>query len=323
MEFATLNDGHYMPVVGLGTFQGNYDFTCNKSTVVNAVKTAVDVGYRHFDTAANYRTEDGLGEALAELFNSKLIARPDVFVTTKLWCTKHRREDVVPSLRTSLSTLGLQYVDLFLIHWPIALKPGDEMWPKDDDGKVIYADDTIPFTETWQGMIECQKLGLARSIGVSNFNRRQLQTLFESSSVKPAVNQVEVHPFFSNARLVDFCQQNDILVTCYSPLGKPTRPWARKDEPVVAKDATLNEIAAKYNKTASQVALRLQIQRGLGIIPKSNSVDHQRDNISIFDFNLSDEDMTEIMSKCNRDFRVLQLKHLFGDSKEYPFSDEY
>lgn len=321
-QYRELNDGQRMPIVGLGTFQGNYDYTISKSLVLKAVKSAVEVGYRHFDTASVYNTEEALGEAVGDLINSKLISRDDVFITTKLWCNSHRREDVVPATRNSLATLRLDYVDMYLMHWPVALKSGTEMWPRDDNGALIY-DQHASISDTWEGMIECQKLGLTKSIGVSNFCRRQLQMLIDGSTVTPANLQVESHPFLSNSKLIEFSQRNNIQVTAFSPLAKPTRPWAMPDEPVVATHPVLNAIASKHNKTPAQVALRWQVQRGLAVVPKSNSINHQRENISIFDFSLSDDDMDEISTKCDCNLRVLTMRESLGADREYPFNDEY
>lgn len=320
MEYFDLNDGRRMPKIGLGTFQGTYDYNSTETVVVNAVKSSVSLGYRHIDTAFMYNTEKPIGIAVNELINSKQVARDDIFITTKLWNHAHRRQDVVPALKESLANLQLDYVDMFLVHWPIAFQQGSNPWPKDDKNQTIY-DDALSFTETWDGMIECQKLGLAKSIGVSNFNRRQLKVLFEHSSIKPANQQIEVNPYFGNEVLVDFCKQHGVQVTCYSPLGKPARPWKKEEDPVVATDPVLTSVGEKYGKTPSQVALRFLTQRGLAVIPKCNSVDHQKENVSIFDFKLSDEEMKEVW-KCNRNMRILSLRELLGGSKEYPFDED-
>lgn len=327
-QYLELNDGRRMPTVGLGTFQETYgdepQYQVNKSVVKAAVKSAVEVGYRHFDTASLYYTEESLGETLNDLISSKLISRDDVFVTTKLWSNCHRRKDVEAALRNSLAILNLDYVDMYLIHWPMALKSGSDLLPRDENGYLIFEETSI--SETWEGMIECQKLGLTKSIGVSNFCRRQLQTLIDCSSVTPANLQVEAHPFFSNSKLIEFSQRNGIQVTAYSPFGKPGRPWAKPEDPVVSTDPVLTAIGSKYNKTAVQVALRWQVQRGVAVIPKSNSPAHQRDNISIFDFSLSDDDVTEILTKCDCNFRAVKMQDVFDIGKDYPFdpfSDEY
>lgn len=321
MEYLELNDGFKMPKIGLGTFQGDYDFSACDETVIKSVKSAFEVGYRHIDTARKYSTEVPVGKAVNELINSKAVSRDDVFITKKLWGNKMAKRDVVPTLKESLANLGLDYVDMYLIHWPTARKSGDDMMPADENGKLLFED--IPLTETWEGMIECQKLGLARSIGVSNFNRRQMQLLFDHSSVRPSNQQIEVHPYFSNDKIIKFCQQNGVQISAFSPLCQSNRPWALPDEPKVATDPVLTEIGAKYGKTPSQVALRFLTQRNLAAVPKCNSRDHQRENITIFDFELSPEEMKDIFTKCDRNLRVLGQREAFGGSKEWPFDDEY
>jgi aldehyde reductase len=252
-----------------------------------------------------------------------LITRDAVYITTKLWSTSHRRGDVVLALKKSLANLSLEYVDLFLVHWPIALKSGEDTMPKDENGQPIYEDDQTDITDTWQGMIDCQEQGLCKSIGVSNFNINQLQRLIDFGKVVPANNQIEVNPFYANEKLVEFCQRHSILVSCYSPLGKPNRPWAKETDPFVSTDPTLISIGKKFNKTASQVALRFQLQRHLAVLPKSSSREHLKENLDIFDFELSDDDMAAIRNNCcSKNFKVLHLIELFGKSKEYPFNED-
>lgn len=312
-----MNDGRKIPVVGLGTFQGSYDYTSTFDTVVSSVRSAIEIGYRHFDTAFIYDTEKGVGEAIRQKIQENAVTREDIFVTTKLWCTSHRKELVVSALKKSLSALGLDYIDMFLIHWPMAMPPSEEIFPKNEEGEILFEDDHTDITDTWQGMEECVNQGLAKSIGVSNFTIGQLKRILNSCSIKPANLQVEVNPFFNNVELVNFCQEHGIVVAAFSPIGKPNRAWIKEGDPSVFTDPTLKEIAAKYNKSAVQVALRFQVQRGIVVIPKSNSPDRQRANIDIFDFTLTAEEM-EMVYKCNKDFRVLSLTHLNG-SKEYPF----
>jgi len=272
------------------------------------VKSAIKVGVRHFDTAAIYDTEKPLGKALNDEINAGHVTREDLFVTTKIWSTNHRRELVVPAMKKCLEALGLDYVDLALVHWPCAIVPSEtEIFPRDEHGEVMFEDDRTSLSETWQGMEECKRLGLARSIGVSNYNIEQLKETIKGATTPPAVNQVETHPYFTNKTLVDFCKKNSIVVTAFSPLGKPQRTWAKPGESIVFTDPVLNEIATKYNKKAAQVALRFQYQRGVVVVPKSNSAERQRENLNIFDFALTEEEMAEIFTKCDRDLRVLYL----------------
>jgi aldehyde reductase len=311
-----------MPRIGLGTFQGNYDYSATTEVVVRTVKMAIDLGYRHIDTAEVYSTEEGIGIALKDKIQGGSVKREDLFVTTKLWSTSHRRELVVPTLRKSLQTLGLDYVDMYLIHWPCALKPGEDKWPKDENGNFIFEDDITDYTETWLGMVECKELGLARSIGVSNFNERQLKRLLNLGTLKPANVQIEVNPFFLNEGLVEFCKRENIQVTCFSPLHKPNREWAKPDDPHISTDPTLSALAGRHNKSTAQIALRFQLQRGLVVLPKSNSESHLKDNLSILDFELSPADMELIRANCGRhNHRVLIMEHLLGKSREFPFRE--
>lgn len=321
-RFAKLNDGNAIPVIGLGTFQGNYDYTSVHDIVVKAVKTAIDLGYRHFDTAFVYDTEAAVGDAVRDKIQEGVVRREELFIVTKLWCNSHGKENVVPALRESLKKLGMDYVDLFLIHWPVAFKSGSGMLPKDDNGQIIL-DDDMDFTDTWQGMVECRKLGLARSIGISNFNEKQIKRLVESTDVLPSLIQIEVNPFFSNDKIVSLCQQLGITVACYSPLGKPGRPWKKDNDPFISTDVTLNEIAKAHKKTPMQVSLRFLLQKGLVVIPKSNGYDHIKENIDVFDFQLTEKEMNSIDVNCScHNFKVLYLRELIGHSKEYPFNED-
>jgi len=316
-----LNDGRQMPRIGLGTFQGNYDYSINDQQVVDAVKTAIDLGYRNIDTAALYMTEGPIGRAVREKIAEGVIKREDLFITTKLWNNNHRRELVVPALRRSLDSLGLEYVDMFLIHWPCAVRPGDDPWPRDEHGNVDFEDDITDYTDTWKGMIDCKEKGLARSIGLSNFTEKQIQRILDLGLDRPVNMQIEVNPFFLNSSLVEFCKREKIQITCFSPLHKPSRTWSKPDDPFIATDETLVRIGKNYNKTPAQVALRFLLQRGLAVLPKSNSKEHQRDNINIFDFELSPEDIESIRVNCGKfNHRVLWLEML-KESREYPFAE--
>jgi len=316
-----LSDGKLMPRVGLGTFQGNYDYSLDEDQVREAIKTAIDLGYRNLDTAALYQTEGPLGKAVNEKIEAGIVKREELFITTKLWNNNHRKELVVPALRKSLATLGLDYVDMFLIHWPCAVRPGDDPWPRDEQGNVAFEDDVTDYTETWKGMIECKELGLTRSIGLSNFTEKQIKRILDLGLERPVNMQIEVNPFFLNESLVEFCKREKIQVTCFSPLHKPSRSWSKPDDPFVATDETLINIGKKFNKTPMQVALRFLLQEGLAVLPKSNSKEHQRDNINIFDFELSPEEVESVKVNCGKfNYRVLWLEML-KESREYPFAE--
>lgn len=309
-----LNSGFSMPVIGLGTLHD--DCETSLDIVVKAVKSAIDIGYRHLDTALVYGTERGLGKAIQEKIKEGVIKREDVFITTKLFLTYMRKDLVEQGLKRSLDDLGLEYVDMFLIHWPCPLQAGDEMFPKDEDGNLMF-DNDCDFLDTWKGMEECQRKGLSKSIGVSNFNTQQLKRVLENCTIKPANLQIEKHIYLEQPELEKYCKENNIVISCYSPLGRPSRPWRKQEDPDLFSDSIVTEIARSHNKSAAQIALRYLVQGGHVIIPKSNNPERQKENINIFDFTLSEMDMEKLKS-CNQTFRTYAAEILLG-SKYHPF----
>ncbi|XP_022832100.1 aldo-keto reductase AKR2E4-like [Spodoptera litura] len=267
----TLNDGNQIPMLALGTY--GFD---DIPRMRQAVNWAIEAGYRHIDTAALYENEEEIGKGISDVIKHGLVKREDLFITTKLWNDKHARHQVVPALQESLSKLGLDYVDLYLIHSPEA---------SNADGSPA----NIDYLETWKGMEEAKKLGLARSIGVSNFNTEQIDRIIKNSLIVPAVNQIEVHPSNSQEEAVKDCFERNIAVMAYSPLGffvsrgQNGRPG--KDDPKI-----LN-IARKYNKTVTQVVLRYLLDRDLIVLPKSAKRHRIEENINVFDFHLTPEEM--------------------------------
>lgn len=230
----TLNSGFQMPLLGLGTALGAAAVQASAEAaargepqpvseeVKQAVKHAVTIGYRHIDTAFVYGVEETIGIALQELFAEGVVSRGDMFITTKLFNTFHRPDDVEPACRASLAALQLDYVDLYLMHWPQAFQNIPEMglFPKDDEGNVLYDVQTTP-TETWLAMETLVGLGLCRSIGVSNFNEAQMNDLYTAAAIMPACNQVEGHPYCTQLPLLAKCQEYGVALTAYSPLGGP------------------------------------------------------------------------------------------------------
>ncbi|KAL0867912.1 hypothetical protein ABMA27_008591 [Loxostege sticticalis] len=299
-----LNDGRKMPVVALGTGRGTAG-SAPIDEVKDAVFWAIEAGYRHIDTAAVYGDEEQVGQGIAEAISKGLVKREELFVTTKLWNDRHARDQVVPSLRESLTRLGLDYVDLFLIHFPISMK---------SDGSP----DNIDYLETWEGMEEAKELRLARSIGVSNFNATQIDRLVANKNAfRPAVNQIEVNPTLTQEPLVSHCQNLGIAVMAYSPFGfLVTRKHADAPPPRV-DDPTLVRIANKYGKNTAQIVLRYLVDRGLVPIPKSANKDRIAQNIDLFDFQLTKEEVAEI-SKFNKNVRVIHPKG-WESYPNYPF----
>lgn len=314
-----LNDGYFMPVLGLGT---SAPHEAGKSKVEGAIKTAIDVGYRHIDSSCVYLNEEEIGRAIQKKIADGTVKRDDIFFSSKLWLTFFRPELVQTALEMSLRKLQLSYVDLLLIHFPIALKPGEEIIPKDSHGKIIF--DTVDLCSTWEALEKCKEAGLAKSIGVSNFNRRQLEMILNKSGLKykPVCNQVECHLYLNQSKLLEFCKSKDIVLTAYSALGSdPKKDWVNKDNPVLLEDPVLNAIADKHQRTPAQVALRYQLQRGVVVLAKSFSEKRIQENFQVFDFQLTPEDM-KTLDGLNRNIRYLNFT-FFADHPDFPFHDEY
>ncbi|XP_012658840.1 aldo-keto reductase family 1 member C1 homolog isoform X2 [Otolemur garnettii] len=284
-----LNDGHFMPTLGLGTSAPS---KVAKSKVEEAIQIAIEVGYRHFDSAYLYLNEEEIGQALRRKMASGAVRREDVFYTSKVWCTFLRPELVQTCLERSLRKLQLSYVDLYLIHFPVSLKPGEDFFPKDTDGKIIF--DTVDLCSTWEALEKCKDAGLAKSIGVSNFNRRKLEMILNKPGLryKPVCNQVECHPYYNRSQLLEFCKSKDIVLAAYGALGTDSaKDWVKKGNPHLLEDPVLNAVAEKHRRSPAQVALRYQLQRGVVVLAKSFSEKRIRENFQVFDFQLTPEDM--------------------------------
>lgn len=308
-----LNTAVEMPLVGLGTWKSK------QGEVQKAVEVALSTGYRHIDCARAYGNEKEVGNGISASIASGVVKREDVFVTSKLWNVFHAPADVRGTLMDSLKDLQTSYLDLYLIHWPQAYVNNGEMFPKDKDGKFIYSD--VDYVDTWKALIELQKEGLCKSIGVSNFNVYQIERLMRETGVTPACHQIELHPYLVQDDMVAFCHKHNIAVTAYSPLGSPDRPWAAAGEPVLLDDEKIKSIAARLNKSPAQVVLRYQIQRNVIVIPKSVTPSRIESNFQLFDFELSAEDM-KVISSFDRNFRGCALGWV-SDHKYYPFRDNY
>lgn len=315
-----LNDGNSIPVIGLGTYSEPY--LTPKGACEKAVKFALDVGYRHIDGAFVYKNEHEVGKAIREKIAEGKLRREDIFYCGKLWVTHLLPKMVYPGLERTFKTLQLDYVDLFIIEMPIAFKPGDDPYPKDENGKYIYH--SVDLCATWEALEACKDAGLVKSIGVSNFNRRQLELILSKPGLKykPVSNQVECHPYFTQPKLLKFCQQHDIVIVAYSPLGTSRNPlWVNVATPALLEDSLLNSLGKKYNKTAAQIVLRFNVQRGVVVIPKSFNPERIQENFQIFDFCISEEDMKAIEA-LNKNIRFVELL-MWSDHPEYPFHDEY
>jgi len=302
-----------IPIIGLGTWKSE------PNEVKSAVKDAIDIGYRHFDCALAYENEAEIGDAIREKIEEGVVERKDLFITSKLWNTYHTRKRVVDCLKRTLSDLQTEYVDLYLIHWPMGYKEGDVIFPKDSNGKFVTSD--VDYIETWKGMEDVCRDGLCKSIGLSNFNSQQIQRVLSIAEIKPVVLQVECHPYLNQEKLLAFCKEHKLALTAYSCLGAPARPWVTASDPVIMEDPVIKELAAKHNKSPAQICLRFQIQRGVIVIPKSTTRSRIESNFQVFDFKLSDADMSAIRS-LDRNYRAVQLEWV-KDHQYYPFAIPY
>ncbi|XP_061906825.1 aldo-keto reductase family 1 member A1-A isoform X1 [Entelurus aequoreus] len=323
--FVTLATGQRMPMVGLGTWKS----APGQVQVKQAVLAALDCGYTHIDCAAAYGNEQEVGEALAlRVGPGKALRRDQVFLTSKLWNTKHDPSDVEEACKTTLDHLGVSYLDLYLMHWPMAFQPGKELMPRREDGSVCYSN--THYKDTWAAMEELVDQGLVKAIGLSNFNARQTDNIISTARHKPVVNQVECHPYLSQVDLLAHCRSVAVCLTAYSPLGSGDRPWASADEPCLLQDHRLGEISKRCHKTPAQIILRWHIQRGVVCIPKSVTPSRIQQNLQVFDFTLSEQDMKLIDSfSCSKRFIVPTVerdgKRVWRDAAHphFPFHDLY
>lgn len=298
MQTYRLNSGYDMPLLGLGTWLAQ-----EEEKLYKTVREAINTGYRHIDCAKIYGNETVIGKALNDAFKSGDIKREDVFITSKLWNDSHARKDVASALEATLNDLGLDYLDLYLIHWPVCFKKGVS-FPKSPDDFIPL--EKLPVEETWQGMEDAVEKGLVKSIGVSNFSIKKLDGIYGQAGIKPAVNQVECHPLLQQKELLDYCNPKNIAVTAYSPLGAKGMPEALrvKGELPVLENPVINEIAKKYSATPAQVLIKWQIQRNVIVIPKTTNLNRLKENFDSQNVELDKSDLEKIAS-LNKHFRYL------------------
>ncbi|KAL1811003.1 hypothetical protein DCAR_0623112 [Daucus carota subsp. sativus] len=300
-----LNSGFEMPIIGLGVWR------MDGKDIKNLLLNAINIGYRHFDCAADYKNEAEVGEALAEAFNSGLVKREDLFITTKLWNSDHGH--VVEACKDSLKKLQLDYLDLYLVHFPVATRHtgvGETGSALGEDG-VLDIDTTISLETTWHDMEKLVSMGLVRSIGISNYDIFLTRDCLAYAEIKPAVNQIETHPYFQRDSLVKFCQKHGVCVTAHTPLGGAVANAEWFGTVSCLDDPILKGLTEKYKKTAAQIVLRWGIQRNTVVIPKSSKLERLKENFEVFDFELNKEEM-DIIKNMEREYRTNQPAKFWG-----------
>ncbi|HUJ30196.1 MAG TPA: aldo/keto reductase [Candidatus Acidoferrum sp.] len=262
-----MSNGRIIPALGFGTLIPDPHDT------LLAARTALEVGFRQFDCAERYRNEEAVGEAIQDVLRERKVRREDLFIATKLWNNNHRPERVEPAFEASLRRLRLDYLDLYLIHTPFAFQPGDEQDPRDQNGNVLY-DHDVTLLDTWKAMETLVDTGKCRAIGLSDVSLNELKPIYESARIKPAVVQVESHPYLPETELLGFCKEKGVVFLAFAPLGHGMRPGPLED-PVVSA------IAARVGKTPAQVLLAWAIQRGTALLTTPRTAARARENFDI------------------------------------------
>jgi alcohol dehydrogenase (NADP+) len=266
-KIALNHGGGEIPALGFGTL------IPDPAVTISATRNALEVGFRHFDCAERYRNEREVGEALQAGLAAGMVTREELFVTTKVWNCNHRPERVGPAFEASMERLALSYLDLYLIHTPFAFQPGDDQDPRDADGNVIY-DDEVTLLDTWKAMEGLVDQGRCRAIGLSDVGLDELALIHELARIKPAVVQVEAHPYLPETELLNFCQRKGIVLLAFAPLGHGMRPGPLNDPVVLA-------IAARIGKTPAQVLLAWAVQRGTALLTTTRTAPRARENFDI------------------------------------------
>ncbi len=287
MNYLEFKNGDKMPALGLGTWKSE------SGEVYEVIRMAIGIGYRHFDCAAIYGNEAEIGQAFADAFAAGDVKREDVWITSKLWNSYHLKQDVSVGFERTLNDLKLDYLDLYLMHWPLALKPGVG-FPKTSD--LFISLDEAPLDETWDEMEKIHESGRIKHLGVSNFNSRNLDLLMSAAGVLPEMNQVEMHPFLPQHKLVNYCWDNAMHMTAYSPLGSGDRPGDRikSDEPKLMEHDIVKSISETHNITPAQVLLAWQVNRGVAVIPKSVNEGRLKQNLEAAEIVLTEDEMDRL-----------------------------
>ena len=297
MQYASLSNGDQMPLLGLGTWKSE------SRQVYTAVREAIKIGYRHIDCASVYGNEKEVGDAIRDAIQNHDVTRSELWITSKLWSNCHGKDRVEAALNQSIQNLSVDYLNLYLIHWPVSIKPEKAFAESVDD---LLSPEQSPMSETWEAMESACEKGLTRHIGVSNFSVQKLQKLLSSCKQKPEVNQVEHHPLLQQQALLEYCASEGILITAYSPLGSMDRPQSLKvkDAPVVLENPVIRSIAETRGCSPAQVVLAWDVQRGISAIPKSVKPSRLLENLQAAEIKLSTSEL-QTMEALDQNIRLV------------------
>ena len=288
MKTIKFENGDEMPILGLGTFKSD------TGVIGGVIRRAIEIGYRHFDCAAIYGNEKEIGQALKDAIDAGDVTRKELWITSKLWNNHHLKADVQPAFMKTLEDLQLDYLDLYLMHWPVAQKP-DVISPTAPEDFLSW--DEAPLEETWEGMEDCVDDKLVRHIGLSNCNISVLTDIIDCAWIPPEMNQVELHPFLPQMTLLDYCKSNDIHMTAYGPLGAPYRADEGGGFALsLLENPLILEIAKKHGCTPAQMAIAWSIYRKIAVIPKTVNADRLLENFKSQDVSLDRDDVRQLSS---------------------------
>ena len=298
MKYLQFSNNDKMPVLGLGTWKSA------KGEIYQTVRKAIEIGYRHFDCALIYGNEHEIGQAISDAIDNKEVSRNELWITSKLWNNRHKKADIQPTLEITLDSLKLEYLDLYLIHWPVALI--NEVSYPQNGGEMVDLKH-IPLTETWQGMIALKDKELTKHIGVSNFSIKKINQLIAETGICPEALQLELHPFLQQKNVLDFANANDIVLTGFCPLGSADRPVNRitEGEPKLFENKTILEIATDKGATPAQIMLAWAVNRGTSVIPKSVNPQRLKENLMAADIELLPSEM-ENLNNLDQHYRYIK-----------------
>jgi alcohol dehydrogenase (NADP+) len=298
MKYLQFSNNDKMPILGLGTWKSA------KGEVYQTVRKAIEIGYRHFDCALIYGNEHEIGQAISDAMDNKEVTRNELWITSKLWNNRHKKADVQPSIEITLNNLKLDYLDLYLIHWPVALKY-EVNYPQ--NGSEMVDLKNMPLTQTWEGMIALKDNGLTKHIGVSNFTIKKINQLIAETGICPEALQLELHPFLQQKKVLDFANAKGIVLTGYCPLGSADRPANRitEGEPKLFENKTILDIATAKGITPAQIMLAWAVNRGTSVIPKSVNSQRLKENLEAADIKLTASDMRKI-NKLDQHYRYIK-----------------